>query len=134
MRCFVGIELMKLLVNMQTTTIEVITEDHKIVQVKSVMPVWVTKTQSDQLRIRMVLLGMETIVDREEEVEEAVKELFAIFCKFSESHGLGIESELQAMSWKSSGADGKEFNVDTNVPFLDSLIDTGESSLLTADL
>jgi hypothetical protein len=115
-----------------SASIEVVRDGNKLKNVKALMPVWAKKEANGVLLVQIPLLGLETLANNENEIKQRVNELFKAFCRLSESHGLGFETELATLGWL-EGKNKHAFSLNAPSAF-ERVLETGEQNILEAEL
>lgn len=118
-------------------SIEIIRKDGVVSSVKVIMPAWCKINDDGTLKVEIPLFKITTFADNEEDAHEAIKEAIMCFCISAQKFGNGLEQELKELGWTSeTSAESNHslFNINSNAPFIEDLMNTGESMALDLQL
>lgn len=98
--------------------------------IKVFMPTWQKKGIDGKIYISLPVFGVETYAMDEIDAETAIKEAVACFCIMAESHGKGLENELELLGWSRDDINGNVLDITPDNFAFGSMIDTGEQRAL----
>lgn len=118
---------------MESATVHIQRKNGVISSVKIVMPVWISNSANNShIDIKIPLLQIDTFVDDESEMDEAINEVVTNFIIFSEKHGGSLENQLELMGWKKE--ESSILNLDSvGTPF-EAIMETGTEKSLQIHL
>lgn len=111
------------------------TDDGVLASIKIEMPIWTKRAEDNTVRVGLPLFGLTTFADDRDDAEIAIKEAIICFCMCAEKFGHGLDTELKDLGWTPEQVNShSSFSVESDSPFMEEMMRTGESRFFELDL